>query len=106
MSDIAGESFTVRQTKNHQSLTLPLSDYLVELLVAREDRTGGSGCVFPFEEPRRFVQKVRDESGVQFTIHDLHRTFITVAESLDFSSFTIKALVNHRSNTGNDVTGG
>ncbi|MBU2062486.1 MAG: integrase, partial [Bacteroidetes bacterium] len=38
------------------------------------------------------------------TMHDLRRTFITTAESLDISMFAIKQLVNHKS--GSDVTGG
>jgi len=50
-------------------------------------------------------KEVRDDSGVYFTIHDLRRTFITIAESMDIGMVTIKTLVNHRS--GNqDVTEG
>ncbi|MEO5362573.1 MAG: hypothetical protein H7838_02980 [Magnetococcus sp. DMHC-8] len=44
------------------------------------------------------------KSGVIFTLHDLWRTFITLAEGLDIPSYALKKLLNHR-NTG-DVTGG
>ncbi len=43
-------------------------------------------------------------SGVTFTIHDLRRTFITLAESLDISAYALKRLLNHKMN--NDVTSG
>ena len=42
--------------------------------------------------------------GIEFTQHDLRRTFITVAESLDISYAALKRLLNH--SDGNDVTGG
>lgn len=43
-------------------------------------------------------------SGIEFTQHDLRRTFITVAESLDISYAALKKLLNH--SDGSDVTGG
>jgi integrase len=42
--------------------------------------------------------------GISFTLHDLRRTFITVAESIDISYAALKRLLNHAD--GNDVTGG
>jgi integrase len=55
-------------------------------------------------EPKKAIKIVADESGVSFCIHDLRRTFITVAESLDVSAYAVKALVNH--SLGSDVTSG
>lgn len=43
-------------------------------------------------------------SGVQFTVHDLRRTFITIAESLDITAYALKRLMNHK--MSNDVTAG
>ena len=102
--DLKARRFIVRNTKNHDELWLPLPDYLVEMLSRRkkEDQTERP---FPLDDPRRFVQKVRDISGIHFTVHDLRRTFITIAESLDIGVYTIKALVNHRSGSA-DVTEG
>lgn len=55
-------------------------------------------------EPRAYVDAVKRESGVVFMLHDLRRTFSTVAESLDLSHYALKRLLNHRM-TG-DVTAG
>ncbi|USO04386.1 MAG: hypothetical protein H6853_03700 [Rhodospirillales bacterium] len=43
------------------------------------------------------------QSGISFTCHDLRRTFITIAESLEISAYALKRLINHRVT---DVTGG
>lgn len=107
--EIKARRFIVRDTKNHDELWMPLSDYLVNLLKERKkqqtkDKSKAEGP-FPLEEPRKFVKIVREQSDVYFTLHDLRRTFITIAESLDIGSFTIKALVNHRSGS-HDVTEG
>jgi len=55
-------------------------------------------------EPKRQIQKVIEQSNVQFTIHDLRRTFITIADSLEISAYAIKRLVNHKMK--DDVTAG
>ena len=39
-----------------------------------------------------------------FTLHDLRRTFATIADSLDLSAYALKCLLNHK--MGNDVTAG
>ncbi len=43
-------------------------------------------------------------SGVEFTPHDLRRTFVTIAESLDIPAYALKRFMNHKSN--GDVTAG
>ena len=50
------------------------------------------------------MAKVIQESGIAFTIHDLRRTFLTVAESLDIPAYAVKRLANHK--MSNDVTAG
>lgn len=47
---------------------------------------------------------VTKASGIAFTVHDLRRTFITIAESLDISAYALKRLLNHKMT--NDVTAG
>ncbi|MGZ4995230.1 MAG: hypothetical protein ACXV79_13835 [Methylobacter sp.] len=37
-------------------------------------------------------------------MHDLRRSFVTIAESLDISAYSVKSLVNHKQ--GDDVTSG
>jgi integrase len=102
--DLKARRFIVRDPKNHDDLWMPLPNYLVDMLSRRKDDTKADRP-FQLDDPRRFVQKVRDLSEVHFTVHDLRRTFITIAESLDIGVYTIKALVNHRSGS-NDVTEG
>jgi integrase len=63
--------------------------------------TGRNGHVV---ETKSFVRRVAKNSGVPFMLHDLRRTFITIAESLDIPAYTLKSLLNHR--TDSDVTGG
>ncbi len=56
------------------------------------------------QEPRKAMLNVIQLSGIEFTVHDLRRTFITTAESLDISAYALKRLLNHKMN--NDVTSG
>ncbi|MFK5950220.1 MAG: tyrosine-type recombinase/integrase [Methylococcales bacterium] len=108
--DFLEKSLTITETKNHQVHTLPLSDFLYDLLQRRsEDKN--SPYVFPSEtergyliEPRNSVTRVSEISGVTFTLHDLRRTFITIAESLDIAGYALKRLLNHKD--PNDVTAG
>ncbi len=44
------------------------------------------------------MANVTRASGVHFTVHDLRRTFITIAESLDISAYALKRLMNHKMN--------
>lgn len=67
--------------------------------------------VFPNEtntgymtDPKKQIANVIKESGVNFSTHDLRRTFITIAESLDISAYALKRLLNHKMT--NDVTAG
>jgi len=108
--DLIARTFTFHETKNKQRHTLPLSDYLYDMLSTRKEAVAGD-YVFPgtgkagyLVETRRQTAKVVEESGVSFTLHDLRRTFITIAESLDIPAYALKRLLNHKS--GNDVTAG
>jgi integrase len=53
---------------------------------------------------KKQLEKVRKISGVYFNLHDLRRTFITIAESLDINTYALKKLLNHKDQR--DVTGG
>jgi integrase len=109
--DLNHKTVRIFDTKNGKPLTLPLSKPLIEVLLSRK-LFGESVWVFPgsvpgkpIVEPKGHVRRVSQMSGVSFTVHDLRRTFITVAESLDISKTAIQALVNH-SGAGVDVTDG
>lgn len=55
-------------------------------------------------EPRKQMAKVIEETAISFTVHDLRRTFITIAESLDIPAYALKRLLNHKMTS--DVTAG
>lgn len=107
--DLADRSFVVTDTKNRYPHKLPISDYLLDLLEQRKSNTEyvfhtGRSPGYP-TDPRPAVEKVAAVSGVQWTPHDLRRTFVTAAEKLDISAYSVKRLVNHRVGKA-DVTDG
>lgn len=65
----------------------------------------GTGKAGYLHDPQRAIAAVTATTGITFSCHDLRRTFATIAESLDLSSYTVKALLNHKQQLG-DVTGG
>ena len=108
--DLTGKTITINDTKNHRDHTLPMSNYLMDMLLRRKPEAvneyvfPGANGIGRIVEQRKQMDKVVFESGVQFTIHDLRRTFITIAESLDISAYSLKRLLNHKMT--NDVTAG
>jgi integrase len=109
--DLKAMTLHLPKTKNGDPLNLPLSTFLSDLLSHRLARSSGSPFVFPgpgknghLVETKKFLVRVSTGSGVTFTLHDLRRTFITIAESLDVPHYALKRLLNHR--TSGDVTGG
>jgi len=109
--DFGNRILTIPDTKNHEPLTLPLSDFLFALLKQRRSADPDGEWVFAghrtdkhFQEPKKAVKRVIERSEVPFMLHDLRRTFITVAESLDIPAYALKALLNHKDQS--DVTAG
>lgn len=108
--DFIDHTLLIPDTKNGEPLTLPMSTFIYDLLERRLEQTEGV-YVFPgagkkghLIEPKKHVKRVIEWSGVPFILHDLRRTFITVADSLDLSQYAIKRLVNHK--MSGDVTAG
>ena len=83
---------------------------LYETLLKRKENSSsnyvfaGTGETGYIVEPRKQMAKVIKETEIQFTVHDLRRTFITIAESLDIPAYALKRLLNHKMT--NDVTAG
>lgn len=108
--DHTGRKFTIADTKNGEPHTLPLSDYLLAMLKRRNERAinayvfPGSGPKGHLVNPYKAMGRVTTKSGVAFALHDLRRTFLTVAERLDIPAYAIKTLANHKMR--NDVTAG
>lgn len=108
--DLKDRTMIITDTKNHTDHTLPLTDFLFDLLTRRKSEAK-TQYVFPNEtntgfltDPKKQIARVVKESGVNFSAHDLRRTFITIAESLDISAYSLKRLLNHKMT--NDVTAG
>ena len=92
-----------------RAFDLPLSSQLVELLAARrtenEKLWPASPWVFPAESASKHLTSPPRITidGVRYKPHRLRATFITVAEGLNESAYSIKLLVNHAL-PQNDVT--
>lgn len=99
--------------KNGDPHTLPMGDFLWQLMKKRRRYVDGN-WVFPSKKSATGhisnIAKVRDkinaDCDVQFTFHDLRRTFASIAEGLDYGRYTIKRLLNHREDDDRDVTAG
>jgi integrase len=109
--DLEGGLLRLPTTKNGDPLELPLSYFLCNLLLSRRDNDPEGEWVFPgrgatghIVEAKSICSRVAKASGIRFSMHDLRRTFITIAESLDTPFFALKRLINHR--TDSDITGG
>jgi len=101
------ELLSIQDTKNREDHTLPLTQHIIDLLKTRKEASKGD-YVFPgydpskaLVSPNRQVKKVIQDSGVEFLLHDLRRTFATYADSLGIQHNTIKRLMNHKNK---DVT--
>ena len=113
--DFAGKTFRIDKTKNKKPLELPFSKETEEILnrryAARDENdshtnkwvfssktssTGHLNCV------TRSLGYVTKKTGLNIRLHDLRRTFVSVANSIRIPSYTIKKLVNH--SAGGDVT--
>lgn len=95
----------------HDRVTMPLSVQTYRLLLKRRAEGWENDYVFPGKHPSPYLSNpdnykrdIIQATGIKFCFHDLRRTFITIAESLDIPHYALKALLNH--SMGNDVTGG
>jgi integrase len=106
--DFKHRTLTVLDTKNRDPHSLPLSDFLFDLLSVRKTIAPsiwvfeGADNTDHLKEPRSAVNRVAELSNISFTLHDLRRTFITIAESQDIPAYALKKLANHR--IAHDIT--
>ncbi len=99
------------RTKGGRKLDLPMSDYLHDLFVARRALGIEGAWVFPANSGSGHIvdlkfafRQIAKTTGIKLSVHDLRRTFITVAESCDIPIYALKGLVNH--SMGTDITAG
>jgi integrase len=110
--DLTGRVIRIpgQRTKAGRKLDQPMTDFVYELLAARKT-VGKTRYVFPsnskagyLAEPKFFLNQVALATGIRVSVHDLRRTYITIAESCDISPWALRALVNH--SVGSGVTEG
>lgn len=103
------------ETKNHHQHSIPLSNFLVDLLSARNKLNAtqfpDNEYVFPgrkkgdhIKDAGASIDKTIKAFGKSFMQHDLRRTFATIGESLDIAPYALKRLLNHKLTA--DVTAG
>jgi integrase len=97
--------------KNGKEHRLPLSDFLEELLRRRHLERASTEFIFPgrgdkhhLVDSDHVIQGVAEKAGCPFMLHDLRRTFLTIAERLALSYVVLKKLANHSGK--NDTTFG
>lgn len=115
--DFQNHSFTLEDTKNNESHSLPLNFKLDEVL-ERRMRDRDNPNINPYDNPyvfqgstpngylhppKRQMARARELVGFHFTNHDLRRTFETMAYRLNFNKYTLDKLINHKNST--DITG-
>ena len=100
--DFRNHSFTLEDTKNNESHSLPLNFKLDEVL---ERRKNDSDNPYVFQglkpnshlhPPKRQMARAVEFVGFHFTTHDLRRTFETMANRLNLSNYTLDKLINHK----------
>jgi len=109
--DFKNDSFIARDTKNHTDFTAYIAPQIKPYLRDLHSSTGKSNFVFSGDTkdgvmgiPRKPITQVCKQSGIEFSSHDLKRTFLTIGEASMLPFSLLKALANHK--TDNDVTGG
>lgn len=105
------DSFIARDTKNHTDFTAYIAPQIKPYLRNLKAITGNSLFVFPGDTkdgvmgiPRKPITQVSKQTDIEFSSHDLKRTFLTIGEASMIPFSLLKALANHKTN--NDVTGG
>lgn len=109
--DMRNKTFHISKTKNGEPLELPMSDYVYSVFQRRQVETTND-YVFQAEnehgyirEPKKCIAILVEATGIQFTLHDLRRTFTSTAELIRVGTYTLKRLLNHKTQRS-DVTAG
>ncbi len=124
--DIKAKTLTIPKelSKTNKTRKIPLTDVLLSIYRSRKAKIIlGNPYVFQgmhgkghLTEPKRGVVEVKeavtklrkeanpkDDSTINWSSHDLRRTYATIASKLDVSYYKLKYLLGH--SVGSDVTG-
>jgi integrase len=105
--NVHDDHFVIKDTKNHLEHVVPVTEAVRWVLETAKNNDKDSLWMFPSNRNRMNPvfnpAKVTKYYLKAFTLHDLRRTFITVASEIGVDFNSIKMLVNHKSS---DVTNG
>ena len=114
--DLKYGTLLIKDTKNGEDHLLPMGDLLWQMIKERRQRDPAGVWVFPSKKSKsgHIVNRsksrghIHRETGINFTFHDLRRTFSSIANGrVQPGKYTIKRLLNHTDeNSNSDVTGG
>ena len=97
--DLVKKTWFIRDPKNHNQITLPLSQPAVELL---KERKRVNCYIFPSRDGKDHIvdigttcDKLTEHAGLRVTAHDLRRTFIAVCHELNIELWRAELLTNH-----------
>lgn len=109
--DFVNDTITFRDTKNGTDFTTYITQALKPYLRELQSLTGYKSYVFAsditdgiMDVPRKPMMQIIKNTGIEFSSHDLRRTFSTIAEAVLLPESIIKRLLNHT--TDNNVTTG
>lgn len=100
--DLKYGRITLIDEKYREPYTLPMGDFLFTLMTKRYDQATNE-WVFPSAKSTsghivnisKVRQKINKSCGIEFSFHDLRRTFGAIAENLGYDQYTIDRLLNH-----------
>jgi len=109
--DLKNDCLIARDTKNKTDFTAYIAPQIKPYLRSLQAKTGDNQYLFPGDSkdgvmniPRKPIAQVCKETGIEFSSHDLKRTFLTIGEAAMIPFSLLKALANHQ--TDADVTAG
>jgi len=102
--DARGKAVVFKDTKNHKDHEFPLTPYAEKILERRREAATDSVWVFPaprksktghLTEPKCAIAAITKACGVQFSPHDLRRTFATALNRAGAGAHVIDLALNH-----------
>lgn len=100
--DFKTGTLTAIDSNNANAMVLPMGPILKHIIHARFERSGDKPYVFQARQGEGHVTnrskaryKISKLSGIAFTYHDLRRTFLNIAHSININAYTIKKLTCH-----------
>ncbi|CAK0774533.1 Integrase [Gammaproteobacteria bacterium] len=107
--DLGKKTLVARDTKNGRDHLLPVPEILIPIMQEYQTTASAHALVFANPEtgkkmhyPAKLLDRAIAAGGVEFSWHDLRRTFASAGEAIGTPFPTLKRLMNHTS--ASDVT--